>query len=250
MLRRQARLALFALSITAFAGAAGARAGQEPQDFANPQLLVKTAWLAAHGNANGVIVLDVRDQQDYAAAHVPGARSLPVAEVYSATSRGNIAASEQLTAALSARGISAATHIVVYDAGASIPAARVFWTLEVLGHEKVSVLDGGFAKWKVEGRSTSTAVPTSAPAEYVVASTPRGHSSREQVLADVEQPDVVMLDARSAREYGGGRIPSAIHIEWTHNYTDAEVPVFKSATELRKLYTDQGVIPGKRVHAY
>ena len=88
------------------------------------------------------------------------------------------------------------------------------------------------------------------PVEYVIGTRPRRLSTLDQILEDVEDPDVVMLDARSSREYEAGRIPAAVHIEWMRNYSADEVPVFKSPGELRKLYGDRGVTADKRVHAY
>ena len=64
------------------------------------------------------------------------------------------------------------------------------------------------------------------------------------------QPLDLLVSPRSSREYEAGRIPDAVRIEWMRNYSDDEVPVFKSPAELRKLYEDQGVTADKRVHAY
>ena len=62
--------------------------------------------------------------------------------------------------------------------------------------------------------------------------------------------EAAIVDARSDREWGGGRVPGAVHLEWTRNYTDDEVAVFLSPAALRAMYVDQGVTPDKRVHAY
>ncbi len=233
--------------------AAGAWLGQDEAEqagFANPSLLVTTTWLATHTGEDGVAVVDVRRAKDFEAGHVPGAVSIPTSATYDPGSRGDIGPREQIAARLGAQGIAASTHVVLYDEGRSTAAARVFWTLEVYGHEKVSVVDGGFGKWKAEERETTGSPTAVTPVEYVIGSQPGRLSTLDQILEDVEDPDVVMLDARSSREYESGRIPAAVHIDWVQNYTADEVPLFKSPAELRKLYGDQGVTADKRVHAY
>jgi thiosulfate/3-mercaptopyruvate sulfurtransferase len=223
---------------------------KQEEGFANPELLVTTAWLAEHGSDEGVVVVDVRGKSDFEAGHIPGAVSIPASSTLDPKSRGNIGSREDLAALIGAQGISAGTHAVIYDGGNSTSAARVFWTLEVYGHQQTSVVDGGFAKWQAEERET-TAEPTPVTSTgYEIGSSPDKLSTLDQVLEDVENPDVVMLDSRSAREYDSGRIPAAVRIEWTENYSTDEVPVFKSPAELRKLYGDQGVTADKRVHAY
>jgi len=218
--------------------------------FANARLLVTTAWLGEHADDEGLAIVDVRGASDFAAGHVAGALSIPAAATLDPKSRGNIGSREQVGALLGAQGISAATHVVLYDGGKSTSAARVFWTLEVYGHKQVSVLDGGFAKWQAEEQETTDAARAATPVEYEMEAHSRRLSTLDQVLEDVEDPDVVMLDSRSTREYDAGRIPAAVRIEWTENYTAGELPVFKSPAELRKLYGDQGVTADKRVHAY
>jgi thiosulfate/3-mercaptopyruvate sulfurtransferase len=223
--------------------------------FANPGLLLTTAWLEKHGKDSGVVVLDARSPKDFAAGHVPGALNLSTAETYDPKVRGNIGSVQQIAGLLGTRGIQTSSHVVIYDGGRSIAAARLFWTLEVYGHAKVSVLDGGVAKWKHEKRPLTTDLTEAKAAVYKVAE----HSVRiqakrcstlDQLLDDVEDPEVVMLDARSEGEFKSGRIPAAVRIEWMHNYTSDAVPVFKSPAALAKLYKDQGVTPDKRVHAY
>ena len=59
-----------------------------------------------------------------------------------------------------------------------------------------------------------------------------------------------MLDARTRGEYGRGRIPEAVHIEWVDNFTKDDFPVFRSPEELRKLYAGAGVTQNIRVHTY
>jgi len=222
----------------------------EKVSFANPQLLLTTDWLAEHGKDKGVVIVDVRDADNYAAAHVPGAVHLRAAETSDPESRWSIGSAKHIAELLGARGISAASHIVLYDGGKSTAAGRVFWVLEVYGHARVSVIDGGFTKWRAEKRDTTKEVAKATATEYKIGARTRKLSTGEVLLADVGKADAVMLDARTKREYTSGRIPHAVRIEWTENFTAGEVPVFKSPADLMRLYSDQGVTPDKRIHAY
>ena len=64
------------------------------------------------------------------------------------------------------QGIDENVHVVVYDEGVSTAAARVFWTLEYYGHPRVSVLNGGFAKWQAESREESSEASTRSTGIY------------------------------------------------------------------------------------
>jgi len=250
MLRLRPRPSSLLLLVLLSPAAEAAAQDASEDGFAHPELLVSTAWIAEHGGDPGVVVVDVREVRVHEAGHVPGAVGLPSAATYDPKTPGGIGSHEQIAGLLGARGITPANHVVLYDEGRSIWAARVFWTLEVLGHARVSVLDGGFAKWTAEKRPTTTDVVQRAPVEYASTARPERLSTTDRVLEDVGVAQAVLLDARSQREYEAGRIPGAVRIEWTESYTTDEVPVFRSPAELRKLYADRGVTPDKRVHAY
>ncbi len=227
-----------------------AQAEKQVDGFANPDLLVSTGWVAAHGGDKGVVLVDVRSEKDFANQHIRGARNIPTSSTYLPGSRAVVGSQTQLAKLLGAQGIRPSSHVVLYDEGRSTSAARVFWTLEVHGHALVSVLDGGFAKWLAEERALSMELTEVEPVGYKSRQQLERLSTLDQVLEDVENPEVVMLDARSTREYDSGRIPRAVRIEWTQNYSADKVPVFRSPAELRKLYADRGVTKDKRVHAY
>lgn len=220
------------------------------EGFANPELLVTTEWLYDHLEDDDLRVVDVREAQAYLTGHILGAVHVSRSATFDPKSRGNIAPAEHIAALFGKVGIDEETHVVLYDEGRSTAAARVFWTLEVYGHAHVSVLDGGFAKWKDEDLDEAQDAPEIEPAVLAVKAASARLSTKDMVLDDVDMEDAAMIDSRSDREVAAGRIPGSIHIEWTHNYTDDDLPVFKSPTELRALYADEGVTSDIRVHAY
>lgn len=221
------------------------------KSFANPELLVTTGWLAEHTAVADLRIVDARDAGDYRRGHLPGAVSIPRPSTFDPEGpRSRVGPPELIAELFGSQGIDEKVHVVIYDEGLSHAAARVFWTLEHYGHPQVSVLDGGIVKWRAEGRPTSKEVPAFEPVVFTVKAAPQTLSTKAELLEDVGDAEVVMLDARSSREYFNGRIPGAVHIEWTQNFTGGDAPVFKSPKELTELYESAGVTREHRVHAY
>ena len=228
--------------------------------YAQPHLLVDTAWLAEHVGDEKVRVLDVRDPDAYAKGHIPGALNLPRNATFDpAGPSGIVGKLPQIEELLGSRGVDETVHVILYDPGFSTAAARVFWTLEHYGHPRVSVLDGGLTRWKADGREISTDSPVVQPVRSKLSGTRSKLSTRKSMLAALETSgSCVSLDARSLQEHTGervtarrsGRIPGSVHIEWTRNFASREMPVYKSAAALRQLYETAGVTKDKKIHAY
>ncbi|MFQ6058365.1 MAG: sulfurtransferase [Anaerolineae bacterium] len=235
--------------------------------FAHPELLVETDWLAEHLGDLNLRVVDARKADEYKAGHIPGAVNIPRKETFDPEApKGMVAPREMIEALFGSKGISNETRVVIYGMGKDKDAARIFWTLEYYGHTRVSVLNGGFKKWQAEGREVTVEEPEITPATFTARPDPTRLSTREQILEDIPsaqlrtsgKADVVMLDARSPAEFRGedvrakrgGHIPGAVNIDWRENFTPGEVPVFKSAAELTRLYEAAGVTKDKLIHAY
>lgn len=235
-------------------------ASEAAPGFENPDLLVDTDWLADHLGDDGLRILDARDEESYAAGHIPGAIRVDRSDLYDPDRDPGsmVGTPEQIATRFGEKGVDEYVHVVVYDQGRATTAARVFWTLEYYGHPRVSVLNGGITKWEAEGRELSTDTPSPTPVTFTVRANPEAVSTQDQVADDLADENVVILDVRSDEEFSGevaradrgGHIPGAVHIEWTHNFTDGDVPVFKPSFQLAQLYEDQGVTPDKRIHAY
>jgi thiosulfate/3-mercaptopyruvate sulfurtransferase len=137
-------------------------------------------------------------------------------------------------------GVGDDVQVVAYDNEGGIFAARLWWMLRWLGHERVAVLDGGLAGWKRGKRPLEEAAPVVAPREFVAR--PRDLSvSTAQVLADLNAPSMLILDARSPERFRGenetldpvgGHIPGAVNRFYFDNLDDAGC-YFKPAGELR-----------------
>ena len=143
-------------------------------------------------------------------------------------------------------------------------AAYTYWYLKYYGHDQVLLLNGPREKWIAESRPTSTELPEHPPATFTARpgdASIRAH--REEVQAAIDAP-TRLVDVRSPAEFAGevispqgyeqegaqraGHIPGAASVPWVQAVRDDGT--FKSAEELRELYTSKGVLDGDDVIAY
>lgn len=188
-------------------------------------LLVSAAWLAAHVNDGRVVVLHVDHGASYAAAHIPGARLLDYMAIIQDRDnrRSELPPVDSLRRVFERVGVSTDSRVVLYGSDV-LMTARAFFTLEYLGHARVSILDGGIAAWRTDGRPLTNEVPTPQAGTFEP-------KLRSFVIADAAwiQPrlgrgGLALLDTRTPDEYNGvgdrrgipskGHLQGAKHIEW------------------------------------
>jgi thiosulfate/3-mercaptopyruvate sulfurtransferase len=224
-------------------------------------LLVDCAWLEARLGDPSLRVIDSswylpaqgRDARaEYKAAHIPGAIFLDLSGDLAdprARLRNTVTSPEALAGTFASRGIGRAHHVVVYDRLGGFSAGRVWWTLRSAGHERVSLLDGGFALWTAEGRPVTTDLPSFAPADFVAAPRPELLSGKADVLRVLREGGAQIVDARSAARFRGegeehtrhkGHIPSSLSVPYDANLV-GDPPVFRPLAELRARYALAGV---------
>jgi thiosulfate/3-mercaptopyruvate sulfurtransferase len=197
--------------------------------------LVSTAWLAERLNDPTIRIIDVRGhvlpasaplphyyahRDDYERAHIPGAVFVDWTQdiVQPGSPSQDIAEPALFAEVMGRLGVGSETHVVAYDDADSMFAARVWWALRYYGHERVSVLDGGWKKWTAEGRAVSAEPVTVAPAQFIprvreeLRVTARQIIERSDgtVLIDVRTPDE--FHGRSSRAKRAGHIPGAVNV--------------------------------------
>ena len=227
--------------------------------FANPQLLTTPSALAAALAASPrPLVIDLRPPEDFATGHIPGSVHLDLwgVSLIDTDPAPLKAFMWMIDHLFNLRGVDANTPVVVYDDQSGVRAARAFWFLEYFGHPRVQVLDGGFGAWLRAGLPVTR--EAAAPPKSTWTGTPQEHTiaTWRDVQARLGNPGVVLLDTRSDGEYAGttvrarrgGRIPGAVHVEWTRNL--GPDGAFKPADELRQMYQQAGVTPDKEVVTY
>jgi thiosulfate/3-mercaptopyruvate sulfurtransferase len=228
-------------------------------EYANAHLLVSPGELArALQDAGGeeLLVLDLRPPDAYSAGHLPGAIHLDLwgVSLIDTDPAPLKAFTWMIEHVLAVHGVKA-SPVVVYDEQSGIRAARAFWFFEYFGHPNVRLLDGGFNAWAREG------LPVTRDARPAIATEWTGTRENGTVATwrDVRAAigsRTAILDTRSDEEYcatlvrarRGGRVPGAIHIEWTRNLTPAGT--FKPARELRAMYEAAGVTKDRPVITY
>jgi len=237
------------------------------EQYAHPERLVSTGWLADHLNdPNVVIVESDEDVLLYETGHIPGAVKIDWhMDLNDALTRDYLdgAAFAEL---LASKGISRDTTVVFYGDNFNWWAAYALWVFTLFGHPDVRLLDGGRAKWMAEGRDMTMDVPDPARGEYPVV-------DRDDTTVRAFREDVMehlktngrMVDVRSPQEFKGellhmpdypqegalrgGHIPGASSVPWKRAANDDGT--FRSAEELRAIYLEeQGLSPDDDVVAY
>ncbi len=199
--------------------------------------LVSSDWLAGHLDDASVRVLDgsyhlptaKRDASaEFLAAHIPGAAFFDIEAIsdHSSDLPHMLPTAEAFAAAAGALGIDADTHVVVYDAYGLMSAARVWWMLRVFGHDRVSVLDGGFPKWRKDGHPVEAGPARNAPRKFAATFRPELVRARSDLVANLAAPAFQVADARSNARFlaqapepraglRGGHIPGSASLPYT-----------------------------------
>ncbi len=221
-------------------------------------LLVDAGWLHAHLNDADLRVVDMTDAKDYRRGHVPGAvhLSLEAARVKVAAGGYRLPTADELARLVGDLGIGPDTHVVIYDDGGGLDAARFFFTLDVFGHRAVSILDGGIAAWRRQKLPLTIETARVARSAYRPVLQADRVASAEWVREHLTDATVALLDARTAAEYAGkdvrarrgGHIPGSVNVEWQQNLRPDGT--FKSREELAAMYAAQAVTPDKTVVTY
>ena len=225
--------------------------------------IVTTEWLAGHLNDSKVVVLQViRDTTTFAAGHIPGAREVQYTWITMA--RDSIGTElpppDSLRRVFERAGVSDDSHVVLYASGLGFApvASRAFLSLDFLGVRRVSMLSGGMARWRAEGRVVETGTQsvtqgriTTGPNDVVV--------NADWVMARRGKKGVAIIDSRTPGEYLGtitegtlrsdGHVEGARHLEWQQLFANVDSSVFLDIASLGKLYAERSA-PGDTIVTY
>jgi thiosulfate/3-mercaptopyruvate sulfurtransferase len=218
--------------------------------------LVSTQWLADHLGELGLTIVDSSwhmpasgrsGRQEYLQAHIPGARFLDIDEI---SDRSNPAphmlpSAEDFASAMEKIGVSSDDRIVVYDNSPIRTAARGWFMFRHFGVREVAILDGGFQKWRSEGRPVESGEPAPREARFNAAERD-DVIAKQQILGGIDLP---ILDARGPARFEGteadprpgvaaGHIPGARNLPFSAFYK--EDGTFRSPEEIRKIFEDRG----------
>jgi thiosulfate/3-mercaptopyruvate sulfurtransferase len=234
--------------------------------YAHPERLVTTGWLADHLGEPGLVVVESdEDVLLYDSGHIPGAVKVDWHTDLNDPVTRDYVDGERFAAVMGERGISRDTTIVVYGDKNNWWAAYALWVFTLFGHDDVRLLDGGRAKWIAEGRELTRDVPSPAPVDYPVV-------ERDDSVVRAFKDDVLghlgsgkLIDVRSPGEFSGellhmpdypqegamrgGHVPGARSVPWSR--AAADDATFRSREELEGIYEgEKGLASTDDVIAY
>ena len=248
--------------------------------YLRPEAIVETDWLANHLEDPELRIFDCTvhlryDEappgepykvesgwEDYARGHVPGANFLDLqGELSDNTSplHFTLPAAAHFAAAMSRHGVGDGTRVVLYSTSTPQWATRIWWMLRAFGFDDAAVLNGGFHKWRAEGRPISTAPGRQHPPQRFQAHPrPSLFTDKHEVLSALRTHQTCLLNAlppelhrgENARYGRPGRIPGSVNVP-TARLIDPASQVFRSAEEVSGIFGAVGLTDrDARVIAY
>ena len=235
-------------------------------EYAHPEVLVSTQWVADHLNDPKVRLIEVDvDTSAYDQGHVAGAAGWNWQTQLQDNVRRDLIDKATLEKLLSDAGVAADTTVVLYGDNNNWFAAYAFWQLKYYGVKDVRLMNGGRKKWLEEKRPLTTDAPKMTATSYKATGPDETLRARkEDVFAVLEKKKSgALVDVRSVDEFTGkiiappgmsetaqraGHIPGAANIPWSQAAN--EDGTFKSVEQLKALYEGKGVTNGEQTIAY
>jgi thiosulfate/3-mercaptopyruvate sulfurtransferase len=209
---------------------------------------------------DGILIVDLCKADTYKLTHIPGAVYLEYPRIIHIEKpvMGLLPDDTHLNEVLSSIGMTQEIHVIAYDDEGGGKAARLLWTLEVLGHEKYSLLNGGLHAWANEGHPLEkTGVPAKR-GNFAVHRTETGITQKEYILEHLKDPDIVLLDTRTPEEFSGakkfanrgGHIPGAVNLDWVLAMDKQHNLRLLPEETLREMFEQSGITMNKEVIVY
>ncbi len=245
----------------------------------DPQALISTGELAAMLGDPSLRVFDcttttvppppgvdvpyvaVPGRPGFEAAHIPGADFLDIQGEFSDQTtelRFMMAPVPQMAAAFGRHGVGPGTRVVLYSIGSMMMSTRFWWMLRALGFD-AAVLDGGFDKWRAEGRPVESGAPKGyPPASFEAAPRPGMFVDRATMLGELHRPGTVIVNAlnddlhrgNGPSRYGRpGRVPGSVQVS-AATLVDPAHKTFTTPADAQAKFAAKGVTPDKHVICY
>ncbi len=219
-------------------------------------------------------IIEISKSEAFAEAHLPGALNIWRPDYENRQDypyEGMRATKTQMKALLSRLGIAPQDTILVYCRGGNVDALRLFWILDLYGHEHLLVMNGGFEAWRQAGFPVSKEKSSPIVTDYRFEQPENDAklADLEEVLTAIGDTNIILLDTREAEEFNGfpyidkgkvwpwkdgastfGRIPGAVHINWSEAVELNGDHRFKSLRALRWNFETRGITPDKTIITY
>jgi thiosulfate/3-mercaptopyruvate sulfurtransferase len=217
-------------------------------------IIVDSKWLASHLDDLNLVIIDTRDNITYRFRHIRNARPLGIERIISVADNGaNLVVDGSIAERIFTElGIDDSKTVIVYGEYGDPSAARVVWTLMYHGHPNVKLLDIGFRQWHKAGLPTTRQIPTQKPSTSLFKSKINCtiRADAEIIKAKQSDPNVIIVDARTAQEHFQARIPGSILHNWEEGLDDDSGRVIRNKDELQKDFEQRGITKDKEIICY
>lgn len=217
-------------------------------------IIVDSKWLASHLDDLNLVIIDTRDNITYRFRHIKNARPLGIERIISVADNGaNLVVDGSIAERIFTElGIDDSKTVIVYGEYGDPSSARVVWTLMYHGHPNVKLLDIGFRQWHKAGLPTTRQIPTQKPSTSLFKSKINCtiRADAEIIKAKQSDPNVIIVDARTAQEHFQARIPGSILHNWEEGLDDDSGRVIRYKDELQKDFEQRGITKDKEIICY
>ena len=206
-----------------------------------------------------LIIIDLGKEARFNEAHIPNAILVTPAETQApAPVPGLLPSQEALTHLMRRIGLTASSHVVVYDDEGGGWAGRFIWMLDEIGHTRYSYLNGGLISWKAENLPMASGMSTNTCSNLSIEVNHK-HTIQCEALWDVlNTANTLVWDARSPLEYKGekvfsargGHIPNAINYEWTRAMDIQNHHRLKPLDQLEAELAELGITRDKDIYTH
>lgn len=224
--------------------------------------VVSTEWLAAHLKAPDIAILDAswylpaanrNARAEFEEARIPGAQFFDIDDISESETAlpHMLPKPEKFASRMRKLGIGDGKRVIAYDGAGLFSAARAWWMFRVFGHDDVAILDGGFPKWKAEGRPIEDGPPARPQDRHFSARFQATMvSDKADVLAAVADKSAQIADARSSPRFTasepeprpgirGGHMPGARNVHYASLLRSDGT--LKPPDEIARIFADAGI---------
>ncbi len=221
--------------------------------------LIEAEQLATQVRSGKTLLVDARKPDQYANGHIPGAVHLNTYDTFapSTTEQGLAEFRQEVSRCYESIGARGSRPIVVYEENTGMRAARELWILEYLGQRNAKMLHGGLQAWIATGGSITTDVPQVRSDTLDIAPSAELVVGADEINNRIGSRGIIFIDTRDDLEWNGrdntlccarrGRIPSAVHLEWTKLIEDGR---FKAPAVIIALLHEHGIDPAAELVPY
>ncbi len=215
--------------------------------YPNQELIVNPEWLASHLDDPNVRVVEVTTPgAGYAIGHIRGAVFFDPIQALSARELDV----EQIAAQLGNLGLSPDKHIIVYDEIGGDRASQMFWLLEYLGFDHVSLFEGGVERWLAEGHRQTRLPPNIEPTTFTPTPREERIANADWIASRLDSNQIILVDCRTEEEFAEGHIPGAGNRNWERNLTLRAYQQFRDEAELKQEFAALGATDGHEIVTY